>query len=605
MSEACWMKRELSRRSFLAGVGAATFASSTAASLSADTEHKPVDELEEFEYGAVQLTGGPLKRQYDRVHASYLALDNDRLLKVYRERAGMPAPGEEMGGWYGADGFIPGHSLGQYISGLARLDRATGDAACQQKVHELVEGFAATFDTRGQIYAGVNSEKLWPCYVLDKHLAGLLDAYNLSGVEQALDLLPRVFRAALQYIPERGRDRIGKRDPPYDETYVLPENLFATHALTGERAFYDRARAYLLDREFFDPLAEGQDVLPSKHAYSHAIALSSAAKARVVLGDPKYLPAMQNAWQFLVNNQQYASGGWGPNEQFIEPHKGQLYQSLHTTADHFETPCGSYAATKLARSLLCATADGRYGDGLERVTWNAILAVKEPDSDGDYPYYSTYSGRARKEFYPKKWPCCSGTLVQCVADYVKNIYFRSPDGVVVNLYASSRLQWKYHSVPVTLTQVTEYPLDEVVSLRIDCSEPATFSLGLRIPTWCSRSPAVKVNGKPASIETRRGFAYLLRRWNLGDTITLELPQHFRTEAVDDLHPDTVAMMRGPLLYAELNPTESEARLAQLDSMKLIAGSNGLYSARDADRTRVYAPFCFVRDESYSVYFDKK
>lgn len=599
------MKRELSRRDFLAGATAAALALSDGASLSAGSVRKAVDQFAEFEYGAARLTGGPLKQQYDHVHASYLALDNERLLKVYRERAGLPAPGEKMGGWYGADGFIPGHSLGQYISGLARLGRATGDAACHQKVRALVEGFAASFDKTGQIYAGVNSERLWPCYVLDKHLAGLLDAYNLSGVERAFDLLPRVFRAAFPYIPESGRDRIGKNDPPYDETYVLPENLFAAHALTGERAFYDRAQTYLLDREFFDPLADGQDVLPGKHAYSHAMALSSAAKARLVLGDPKYLRAMQNAWQLLVNEQQYASGGWGPNEQFIEPHKGQLHESLRATVDHFETPCGSYAATKLARSLLCATADGRYGDGLERVTWSAILAVKEPDSDGDYPYYSTYSSHARKEFYPKKWPCCSGTLVQCVADYVKNIYFRAPDGVVVNLYTPSRLQWKHNDIPVTLTLTTEYPLGETVKLRIDCSRAAMFSLGLRIPGWCSRMPQVQVNGKPANIETRRGFAYLRRRWNSGDTVKLELPQSFRTEAIDDLHPDTLAIMLGPLLYAELNPAQSEVLLPQLDSLNLIAGSSGLYSARDADRTRVFAPFYLVRNESYSVYFDRK
>ena len=195
--------------------------------------------------------------------------------------------------------------------------------------------------------------------------------------------------------------------------------------------------------------------------------------------------------------------------------------------------------------------------------------------------------------------------MQCVADYVKNIYFRAPDGVVVNLYTPSRLQWKHNDIPVTLTLTTEYPLSETVKLRIDCSRAAMFSLGLRIPGWCPRMPQVQVNGKPANIETRRGFAYLRRRWNSGDTVTLELPQNFRTEAIDDLHPDTLAIMLGPLLYAELNPAQSEVLLPQLDSLNLIAGSSGLYSARDADRTRVFAPFYLVRNESYSVYFDRK
>ncbi|MGH9607293.1 MAG: beta-L-arabinofuranosidase domain-containing protein [Terracidiphilus sp.] len=342
------MKSKVSRRDFLAG--AAAVLAARGRSSSASTLSAVQTQLDEFDYGAVQLTGGPLKAQYDRVHASYLTLDNDRLLRVYRERAGLPAPGAPMGGWYGADGFVPGHSLGQYISGLARIGRSTGDTACQMKVRELVEGFAATMGAGNRIYAAPNAEKVWPCYILDKHLAGLMDAFSLSGVEQACEMLPRVFRGALPYIPAHGHDRIGKKDPPYDETYVLPENLFSAYAITGDRAFYDRAVTYLLDREFFDPLARGEDVLPGRQAYSHAMALSSAAKARLVLGDQKYLRTLENAWQFLVAEQQYASGGWGPNELFVEPHKGQLYESLRTTVDHFETPCGCYAATRLARA---------------------------------------------------------------------------------------------------------------------------------------------------------------------------------------------------------------------------------------------------------------
>ena len=75
----------------------------------------------------MRLTGGPLKAQYDWVHAHFLSLDNDRLLKVYRQRAGLPAPGEDMGGWYDADGFVPGHTIGQYISGLSRMYATTRD----------------------------------------------------------------------------------------------------------------------------------------------------------------------------------------------------------------------------------------------------------------------------------------------------------------------------------------------------------------------------------------------------------------------------------------------------------------------------------------------
>jgi DUF1680 family protein len=594
------MSTPLSRREFLAGASAVALAGAVPARGASPV----VDSLDEFDYAQVQLTGGPLKQQYDHIQNSYLALDNDRLLKVYRERAGLSAPGAAMGGWYDADGFVPGHTLGQYISGLARLGRSSDNAACNAKVGELVEGFGNALKHGDHVFAGPNAETLWPCYILDKHLAGLIDAYQLCGLEQARALLPRVYRDALPFIPERGRDRVGKKNPPYDETFVLPESLFSAHAVTGERAFYDRAVAYLLDHDFFDPLARGEDVLPGRHAYSHAIALSSAGKARQVLGDEKYLHTMENAWEFMVRWQQYASGGWGPNETFIEPHKGQLYESLNSTVDHFETPCGSYAAIKLARYLLCATADGRYGDGLERVLYNAILAVKEPNDDGDYPYYSTYSAQARKVYYPKKWPCCSGTLVECVADYVKNIYFRAHDGVAVNLYAPSRVAWSQDGTAVVLRQETDYPLGHNVKLSIDCASPVVFSLSLRIPGWVERTPALRVNGKTAQIETRRGFAVLRRRWRKGDTVTLELPQSFRTEAIDDLHPETVAVLRGPLLYVEINPAQQRGSLARLDGLQRVNGMPGAFGAKAAGGERMHVPFYFVHDETYTTYFVK-
>jgi len=591
------MENEITRRNFLAGATAVALAGGVRAiALPAHS-----DPLAEFDYDAVELTGGPLKQQYDRIHAAYLALDNDRLLQVYRQRAGLPAPGEPMGGWYGRDGFVPGHTLGQYISGLARIGRTTGDAACATKVAALVEGFAATLGPRDQCFAAPNAESIWPCYILDKHLAGLMDAYQFSGVAQARDLVPRVFHGALPYIPERGRDRVGKKDPPYDETYVLPESLFLAYELTGDRAFYDRAMAYLLDRDFFDPIAAGVDVLPGRHAYSHAIALSSAGKARLVLGDEKYLRAMQNASQLLESTQQFATGGWGPNETFIAPHKGQLYESLHATNDHFETPCGSYAAIKLARYLLCATGDARYGDSLERVLFNGILASKEPDADGDYPYYSTYGAAAHKVFYQKKWPCCSGTLVEGVADYVKNIYFRAHDGVAVNFFAPSRVQWTEHGTAVKLAQETDYPLDEKIVFRVTCAAPVEFALRMRIPGWMAEKPQLRVNGKPVHPNMLQGFAVVRRRWTSGDTLACEFPMQFRTEAIDDLHPETVALLCGPLVYVEQNPAGDKAAHAYPETLRPASEAPGIFSSPAGKANRTYAPFYFVRDETYTMY----
>ena len=47
-----------------------------------------------------------MKQQFDENHARFLHLDDDRMLKVFRQVAGLPAPGEDMGGWYDLTGSI-------------------------------------------------------------------------------------------------------------------------------------------------------------------------------------------------------------------------------------------------------------------------------------------------------------------------------------------------------------------------------------------------------------------------------------------------------------------------------------------------------------------
>ena len=596
----------LTRRTFIKTAAAATALPSLPFADAATREP-----LRELPYAAVQLTAGPLKQHYDAIRAHYLSLDNDRLLKVYRQRAGLPAPGEDMGGWYDLDGFVPGHSLGQYISGLARFGAMTGDHACHEKVHALVEGFAVTLgpDNQSILRPHPNPKpNLWPCYILDKHFIGLIDAATLSNVPDAPELLNRVLAGAKPLLPAHGHDRIGKKNPPYDETYVMPENLFTAHQLTGNPAFRELALRYLLDRELFDPLARNQDPFPGQHAYSHAIALSSAAKAYLTLGDAKYHQAIQNAFTLLTTQQQFASGGWGPNETFITPHKGELYASLQTTTDHFETPCGSYAATKLARYLIRTARDPHqrvpYGDNMERVLYNTILAARLPDSNGDYFYYSTYSPNATKVYYPKKWPCCSGTLAQTVADYPLNLYFQSPTGIHINTYASSQLKWKQGSTPVTLTQTTRYPVEDTVAITLNPAAPIEFTLMLRIPAWAPSPATIVINNEPPVKVSPGASATLRTRWHSGDRITLTIPQDFRTEPIDEQHPETVALMRGPVQYVALSPPAdlTTNRLRLPASLKQIAPE--AFVENYAGRQLIFVPLYQIHNETYTAYFTR-
>ena len=92
-----------SRRTFLKSSTAAAAVSlaapkSTFAALASD--YQANGPLSEFGYAEIELMDGPLREQFRTNHIFYLSLDEDMLLKPYRQRAGLPAPGEDMGGWY-------------------------------------------------------------------------------------------------------------------------------------------------------------------------------------------------------------------------------------------------------------------------------------------------------------------------------------------------------------------------------------------------------------------------------------------------------------------------------------------------------------------------
>src|ERR1700760_366992 len=88
------------------------------------TETSRADLLSEFSYGDVLMASDLHESQFMTTHAVLMALSDDSLLKLLRAMSGMPAPGEELGGWYAYNpdynyrsefdaGFAPACTFGQ------------------------------------------------------------------------------------------------------------------------------------------------------------------------------------------------------------------------------------------------------------------------------------------------------------------------------------------------------------------------------------------------------------------------------------------------------------------------------------------------------------
>ncbi|HUO97941.1 MAG TPA: beta-L-arabinofuranosidase domain-containing protein [Rhizomicrobium sp.] len=552
-------------------------------------------------YGDVTLLDGPMQAQFAAHHRTLLAMDDDALLKPFREAAGLPALGDDLGGWYNrspsfnapADfhGFIPGHSFGQYVSGMARAYAITGDPATKAKVHRLVDGFAPTITSK------FYDNYPLPAYTYDKISIGLLDAFAFAGKTDALDLLNRATDAALPHLPEKALTRPEQEARPHpgpawtwDETYTLPENLYLAYKRGAGSRFRALAARYLLDKDYFDPLAAGQNVLPGRHAYSHMNALSSAMQAWLTDGSAKHFKAAKNGFDMIVA-QSYATGGWGPNETYQVPGSGGLGDMLNATHAGFETPCGSYGHFKAVRYLMSATGDSRYGDTMERVLYNAILGALPMKPDGTAFYYSDYNMTGTKFYHEYKCTCCSGTLGQVVADYAMNTFYTNRRGVVVNLYTPSEFRWRRGGRTVTLRQTTQYPLAGEVAIEVRTPTVEQFSVYLRVPAWAGKGTTIAVNDRRLATSPAPGrFFEVHRSWKNGDRIALALDMPLTLEAVDSKHPNLVAVMQGPLALFAVGDRFLPFRRDELLKVRQVAANSTGWRVETGDGVQTFKPF---------------
>ena len=425
-----------------------------------------------------------------------------------------------------------------------------------------------------------------------------------------MEIHEKLTRAIVAYLPEKALSRAEQRSRAHsgtaytwDETYTLPENLFLAYQRSGKPLYLEMAKKFLEDDTYFNPLAEGNNVLPFEHAYSHVNAFSSAMQAYITLGSEKHLRAAKNGFEMLQKTQSFATGGWGPNEAFGEPGVGQLGDSLSQTHASFETPCGAYGHFKITRYLLRVTRDARYGDSMERVLYNTILGAWSIQADGTSFYYSDYANTGKKVWYKDKWPCCSGTFPQLAADYHVSTYLRSHDGVYVNLFTPSSVRWTDEGAKLQLTQTTRYPVDNKIEIQISASQPHEQVIYIRIPGWAKPGPVVMVNGRRVTSSVEPGsFAALRNTWKEGDRIEIELPMPLRLEAVDANHPNLVALVQGPLVLmaiAESQPTFDPQALLRA---KPVNNDRGDWTATSISGSEVtMRPFMKIDKESYSTY----
>ncbi len=320
--------------------------------------------------------------------------------------------------------------------------------------------------------------------------------------------------------------------------------------------------------------------------------------------DSELLNTCKAVWKDITLQKMYITGGIPSDSQ--TQGLGDMYHLPNDTA-HAETSA-AIGLVHFAHRMFQINPDSKYTDIIERTLYNTILAAS---SERGWKYFDVNplgsdGKHHRKNFISSS--CCSTNIMRFLNSFGEYVFSTAPRGpVYVNLYAHTTGTTRIAGVNVTLRMQTDYPWDDRVSINITPDNALTFSLMLRIPSWC-RKFTVCVNGKRINNPPRKkGYAQIRRRWEKGDVVELVLEMPIERSAA---HPDVAAdggktaIQRGPLVYCieqydhspnvrSITIGQNAALTAKLDK-KLFGGivvveGKGFAASKAGWRGKLYRP----------------
>src|SRR5437667_6033528 len=325
---------------------------------------------------AVRLLAGPLKHAQE-LDASYLlALEPDRMLAYYRDRAGLRPKAKPYGGWDGDGKNLTGHIAGHYLSAVSLMYAATGDARFKERADYIVKELKEVQDANGDGYLGAlangrerfkevangnirsggfDLNGLWsPWYVLHKDYAGLRDAYRFAGNRTALDLETKFAAWAEGILVKLNDAQIQKM--LNTEFGGMNEVLADLYADTGDKRWL--ALSYRFEHHaVLDPLKRHQDRLAGLHGNTQVPKVMGSLARFIYTGDAGDGFAAGFFWDRVAQHHSYATGGHGKDEYFGEPDK----LSDRVDGRTAET-CNVYNMLKMTRKPIALSPDIESGE---------------------------------------------------------------------------------------------------------------------------------------------------------------------------------------------------------------------------------------------------
>ena len=424
--------------------------------------------------GAVRLTGGPLKRAQDLDAQYLLALEPDRMMALYRQRAGLPAEGEPSADGTATAATSPATSPGHYLSAVSLMWAATGDPRFKERADEsskAARGGPGQARRRLPAGAGGCARVLRPHRQGRHPLSALRPQRSLGAVVRAPQDDGRTPRRLPPCREPRGA-QVSVRAATWTEGVVsklsdeqmqtmlatefggMPEVLADLYADTGDPRWLALSRRFD-HRAVLDPLLRGEDRLSGLHGNTNIPKLHATAVRYGYAGDEGDLTAADVFWRRVVGHHTFATGGHSKDEHLRDPDRYGAIVDGRTAES-----CNVYNMLKLTRRLFAHRPDVGYAEFQERALFNHVLGSIDPDRRRHLLHGARRPRRpARVRRHGAQLHVLRRTGMESHGLHGLGLYHESGDTLWVNLYAPSRAEWT--AAQAVITQETDFPRGRV------------------------------------------------------------------------------------------------------------------------------------------------
>ncbi|TDD73166.1 glycosylase [Jiangella aurantiaca] len=407
-------------------------------------------------------------------------------------------------------------------------------------------------------------------YTHHKIMRGLLNAYDLTGNEDALPILFRMGEWVynrLSRISPADRDRMWNTYSAGEAgsmNEVMAELATHTTDAAQRERFIEAAKMFTFST-LFNATINQDDQLNGRHANQYMAPNIGYLRIFESTGEESYHTAARNFWGMVVPHRTFSNGGAGRSEHFRA--RGDITSGFTSNNDprHAETCC-AYNMLRLTRNLFFHEPEPALMDFYEKALHNQILSSRR-DVDSVTATEVTYHqnmwpGRSRRigntvEYsrYGGNGSCCNGTGTESHTKYQETVFFRSSDGsaLYLNLFIPATLTWPERGF--VIAQETAFPAAGSTRLRF-VSGSGRLDLELRVPGWARQGYAVAVNGVDQEVEaTPTSYVTVSRNWKAGDVVEISMPLSFHVDkAINDKSVQSI--MYGPTLMVVRDATPS-------------------------------------------------